>query len=47
MILKRGVAAIFRYKSRRLATSFSQWKYKAQFMRYMESYVQYKRAQAD
>ena len=45
MTVKKGIAAIFRYKSRRLATSFAQWKYKAQFMRYMESYVQYKRAQ--
>jgi len=29
MTIKKGIAAIFRYKSRRLATSFAQWKYKA------------------
>ena len=42
MAFKKGIAAIFRFKSRKLASSFSQWKYKAQFMRYMQSYINYK-----
>ena len=39
MTLRKCIASIFRFKSRKLAASFSQWKFTAQFMKYMHNYV--------
>ena len=43
-ILKQCMACFFRFKSRQLASFFSQWKYKVQFMHYMESFIHFKRS---
>ena len=44
LTLRKCIASIFRFKSRKLASAFAQWKYKSQFIRYMENYINYKRS---
>ncbi|CDW89251.1 UNKNOWN [Stylonychia lemnae] len=42
LVLRKCVGCLFRYRSRKLANSFVQWKYRTQFTQYMQNYLKYK-----
>jgi hypothetical protein len=36
MVIRKGIASIFRFKSRKVSNFFQQWKFKTQFMNYLQ-----------
>eukprot|EP00347_Sterkiella_histriomuscorum_P006995 403350650 len=40
--LRKAIGCLFRYRSRKLANSFIQWKFKVQFQGYLQNYLEYK-----